>query len=123
MKLLSALLWSSLLATMAPSAWAQANTIPSQPHLLVKGQGSRTVMPDRFGLQLNIEETDMDADAAPPRAGQRCPRAGTVQAAQGGGGQRACGQPADRPGHALSRTGRSSSVPAYRASCVPASPA
>ncbi|KZE47579.1 uncharacterized protein YggE [Stenotrophomonas sp. PvP093] len=64
MKLLSALLWSSLLATMAPSAWAQANTIPSQPHLLVKGQGSRTVMPDRFGLQLNIEETDMDADAA-----------------------------------------------------------
>ena len=32
MKLLSALLWSSLLATMAPSAWAQANTIPSQPH-------------------------------------------------------------------------------------------
>ena len=64
MKLLSALLWSSLLATMAPSAWAQANTIPPQPHLLVKGQGSRTVMPDRFGLQLNIEETDMDADAA-----------------------------------------------------------
>lgn len=64
MKLLSALLWSSLLATMAPSAWAQANTLPSQPHLLVKGQGTRTVMPDRFGLQLNIEETDMDAAAA-----------------------------------------------------------
>lgn len=64
MKLLSALLWSSLLATMAPSAWAQANTIPSQPHLLVKGSATRTVMPDRFGLQLNIEETDMDADAA-----------------------------------------------------------
>lgn len=64
MKLLSALLWSSLLATMAPSAWAQANTIPSQPHLLVKGEARRVVMPDRFGLQLNIEETDMDADAA-----------------------------------------------------------
>jgi len=64
MKLLSVLLWSSLLATMAPSAWAQANTIPSQPHLLVKGEGRRVVMPDRFGLQLNIEETDMDADAA-----------------------------------------------------------
>ena len=64
MKLLSALLWSSLLATMAPSAWAQANTIPSQPHLLVKGEARREVMPDRFGLQLNIEETDMDADAA-----------------------------------------------------------
>ena len=47
-----------------PSAWAQANTIPSQPHLLVKGEARRVVMPDRFGLQLNIEETDMDADAA-----------------------------------------------------------
>lgn len=64
MKLMSVLLWSSLLATMAPSAWAQANTIPSQPHLLVKGEARRQVMPDRFGLQLNIEETDMDADAA-----------------------------------------------------------
>ena len=64
MKLLSAWLLSSSLSLMAPSAWAQANTIPSQPHLLVKGQGTRTVMPDRFGLQLSIEETDMDADAA-----------------------------------------------------------
>ena len=75
MKLLSALLWSSLLATMAPSAWAQANTIPSQPHLLVKGQGTRTVMPDRFGLQLNIEETDMDADAARRRVQDNVARA------------------------------------------------
>ncbi len=64
MKLLNVLLWSSLLATVAPSAWAQANTIPSQPHLLVKGEGRRTVMPDRFGLSLRLEETDMDADAA-----------------------------------------------------------
>ncbi|AWH34720.1 SIMPL domain-containing protein [Stenotrophomonas sp. SAU14A_NAIMI4_8] len=75
MKLLSALLWSSLLATMAPSVWAQANTIPSQPHLLVKGQGTRTVMPDRFGLQLNIEETDMDADAARRRVQDNVARA------------------------------------------------
>ena len=64
MKLLNVLLWSSLLAMVAPSAWAQANTIPSQPHLLVKGEGRRTVMPDRFGLSLRLEETDMDADAA-----------------------------------------------------------
>jgi uncharacterized protein YggE len=63
MKLLSALLWSSLLATMAPSAWAQANTILAAAPA-GEGQGTRTVMPDRFGLQLNIEETDMDADAA-----------------------------------------------------------
>lgn len=64
MKLLHVLLWSSLLATMVPPVWAQANTIPSQPHLLVKGEARRTVMPDRFGLQLNIEETDVDADLA-----------------------------------------------------------
>ena len=67
MKLLPALLWTSLLVTMAPQALAQANTIPSQPHLLVKGEAKRTVMPDRFGLALNIEETDMDADAARSR--------------------------------------------------------
>lgn len=64
MKLLSALLLSSTLAVAAGPAWAQANTIPSQPHLLVKGEGRRTVMPDRFGLSLRLEETDMDADAA-----------------------------------------------------------
>ena len=51
MKLLSAWLLSSTLATMAPSALAQANTIPSQPHLLVKGDARRVVMPDRFGMQ------------------------------------------------------------------------
>ena len=75
MKLLSAWLLSSTLTMMAPSAWAQANTIPSQPHLLVKGQGTRTVMPDRFGLQLNIEETDMDADAARRRVQDNVARA------------------------------------------------
>ena len=75
MKLLSAWLLSSTLAMMAPAAWAQANTIPSQPHLLVKGQGTRTVMPDRFGLQLNIEETDMDADAARRRVQDNVARA------------------------------------------------
>jgi uncharacterized protein YggE len=64
MKLLHALLLSSTLAMVAPNVWAQANTIPSQPHLLVKGEARRVVMPDRFGLRLNIDETDMDADAA-----------------------------------------------------------
>lgn len=64
MKLLSALLWSSLLATMAPSAWAQANTIPSQPHLLVKGSATRTVMPDRFGVKVELASVDMQTEAA-----------------------------------------------------------
>ncbi|EZP44873.1 putative secreted protein [Stenotrophomonas sp. RIT309] len=67
MKLLSALLWSSLLATMAPSAWAQANTIPSQPHLLVKGEGARTVMPDRFTVELLVKSTDLQPDTARSR--------------------------------------------------------
>ncbi len=67
MKLLSALLWSSLLATMAPSAWAQANTIPSQPHLLVKGQGTRTVMPDRFSVDLLVKSTDAEVESARAR--------------------------------------------------------
>lgn len=67
MKLLPALLWSSLLATLAPQAWAQANTIPSQPHLLVKGEGKRTVMPDRFTVELLVKSTDMQTDAARTR--------------------------------------------------------
>lgn len=64
MKLLSALLWSSLLATMAPSAWAQANTIPSQPHLLVKGEAERQVMPDRFGVSVQLVSVDLKTEAA-----------------------------------------------------------
>lgn len=67
MKLLSALLWSSLLATMAPSAWAQANTIPSQPHLLVKGSAERQVMPDRFGVSVRLASVDMKTEAARKR--------------------------------------------------------
>lgn len=64
MKLLSTLLLSTALAMTATCAWAQANTIPSQPHLLVKGEGSRTVMPDRFALRLRLESVSMDTDAA-----------------------------------------------------------
>ncbi|WP_349985781.1 SIMPL domain-containing protein [Stenotrophomonas sp. WHRI 8082] len=64
MKLSSVLLWSSLLATLAPEALAQANTIPDQPHLLVKGEARREVMPDRFTLQLTLAQVDMDADTA-----------------------------------------------------------
>lgn len=67
MKLLSALLLSSTLAVAAGPAWAQANTIPSQPHLLVKGEGTRTVMPDRFTVDLLIKSTDMQPDIARTR--------------------------------------------------------
>lgn len=64
MKLLSALLLSSTLAVAAAPAWAQANTIPSQPHLLVKGEGSRMVMPDRFTVDLMVKAIHMQPDAA-----------------------------------------------------------
>jgi len=67
MKLLSALLLSSTLAVVAGPAWAQANTIPSQPHLLVKGSATRTVMPDRFTVKVALESIDMQTDTARAR--------------------------------------------------------
>lgn len=67
MKLVSALLLSSTLAVAAAPAWAQANSIPSQPHLLVKGEGARIVMPDRFTVDLLVKALDMQPDAARAR--------------------------------------------------------
>lgn len=67
MKLLHALLLSSMLAMGAPDAWAQANTVPSQPHLLVKGNAERTVMPDRFRVEVGLESIDMQTDVARSR--------------------------------------------------------
>lgn len=48
--LVFALLWSSHLS-------AQVNALPSQSHLLVKGQAERTVMPDRFTLDFLVQST------------------------------------------------------------------
>jgi uncharacterized protein YggE len=67
MKLLSALLLSSTLAVAAGPAWSQANTVPSQPHLLVKGEGRRTLMPDRFTVDLLVKSTDKQPDVARAR--------------------------------------------------------
>lgn len=64
--LLSAALLSAGLLLVAGQASAQS-TLPAQPHLLVKGQASRTVMPDRFGVQVDLVETDHDTDAARER--------------------------------------------------------
>ena len=64
MKLPRMLLWSSLLFAAVPQAWAQANSIPSQPHLLVKGDASRKVMPDRFVVKIALESVDMQTDIA-----------------------------------------------------------
>lgn len=48
--LVATLLWSTHLS-------AQVNALPSQPHLLVKGQAERTVMPDRFTLDFLVQAT------------------------------------------------------------------
>ena len=45
-------------------ASAQINTLPSQPHLLVKGQAFRTVDPDRFIVDLKISKIDLQPDLA-----------------------------------------------------------
>ncbi|MGX9721267.1 SIMPL domain-containing protein [Stenotrophomonas acidaminiphila] len=64
MKFSRMLLWSALLLAVVPQAWAQANSIPSQPHLLVKGDASRKVMPDRFVVKVALESVDMQTDIA-----------------------------------------------------------
>lgn len=43
---------------------AQINTLPSAPHLLVKGHADARYVPDRFTIHLNVDLTDMSPDAA-----------------------------------------------------------
>ncbi len=45
------------LLTVAVSAQAQVNPLPSQPHLLVKGQAEREVAPDRFTVTVTLNRT------------------------------------------------------------------
>lgn len=45
-------------------AGAQVNSLPSQPHLLVKGQAERKVAPDRFTVTVSLRR----ADPSPSRA-------------------------------------------------------
>ncbi|WP_369934634.1 SIMPL domain-containing protein [Xanthomonas tesorieronis] len=49
-------------------ASAQVNSLPSQPHLLVKGEAQREVVPDRFGVKITLSAVDADPDAARKRA-------------------------------------------------------
>ncbi|WP_254459477.1 SIMPL domain-containing protein [Xanthomonas sacchari] len=48
-------------------ASAQVNSLPSQPHLLVKGEAQREVVPDRFGVKITLSAVDADPDAARKR--------------------------------------------------------
>lgn len=43
---------------------AQVNALPSLPHLLVKGEANRDVVPDRFTVSLTLATTDMKPDTA-----------------------------------------------------------
>ena len=54
-----------LLAAFVPIlAVAQINTLPSAPHLLVKGHAEARYVPDRFTIDLNVDVTDMSPDVA-----------------------------------------------------------
>lgn len=65
---LIALLAASCLSLLPLAATAQINTLPSQPHLLVRGKAEREVLPDRFTLNIHLEQTDMSPDLARKRA-------------------------------------------------------
>lgn len=57
---------AALLASPA-FASAQVNSLPSQPHLLVKGEAQREVVPDRFGVNITLSAVDVDPEAARKR--------------------------------------------------------
>jgi uncharacterized protein YggE len=55
----------ALTAAFVPMlAWGQINTLPSAPHLLVKGHAEIHIVPDRFTIHLNVDVTDMSPDVA-----------------------------------------------------------
>lgn len=60
--------WCMALALAAPvAALAQVNSLPSSPHLLVKGQAQREVLPDRFALKLTLQAVDVAPEQARSR--------------------------------------------------------
>lgn len=55
----------ALLIAMLPfAAFAQVNSLPSQPHLLVKGEAVRTVVPDRFTVKVSLQAIDVAPEKA-----------------------------------------------------------
>ncbi|QNH23025.1 hypothetical protein HEP73_03976 [Xanthomonas sp. GW] len=57
----------AVLLAVPAFASAQVNSLPSQPHLLVKGEAQREVLPDRFGLKITLSAVDADPGAARKR--------------------------------------------------------
>lgn len=56
-----------LLALCALPATAQVNALPSLPHLLVKGEATRDVVPDRFTVSITLTALDMQPERARER--------------------------------------------------------
>jgi len=56
-----------VLALCAPLAMAQVNALPSLPHLLVKGEATRDVVPDRFMVSITLSALDMQPEVARDR--------------------------------------------------------
>lgn len=53
-----------LLSLIPLAAVAQVNSLPSQPHLLVKGQSTQNVLPDQFGINVILRSIDKDSGVA-----------------------------------------------------------
>ncbi|TDK29954.1 SIMPL domain-containing protein [Luteimonas terrae] len=56
-----------VLVLCAPFAAAQVNALPSLPHLLVKGEATRDVVPDRFTVSITLSALDMQPEVARDR--------------------------------------------------------
>lgn len=58
--------WLAILLTafVPMLAAGQINTLPSAPHLLVKGHAEARMVPDRFTIHLNVDVTDMSPNVA-----------------------------------------------------------
>jgi uncharacterized protein len=57
--------WALFLVLLVPSlATAQINTLPSSPHLLVKGHAEARYVPDRFIIHLTVDVTNMSPNVA-----------------------------------------------------------
>ncbi|MDG2526047.1 SIMPL domain-containing protein [Stenotrophomonas sp. HITSZ_GD] len=67
MRRLATAVLSSCLMLAPLLAAAQVNSLPSQPHLLVRGKAEREVLPDRFKLTIELEQKDAAPEAARSR--------------------------------------------------------
>jgi len=67
MRRLVALALSACLLLSPLVASAQVNSLPSQPHLLVRGKAEREVLPDRFSISVELEQKDPVPETARTR--------------------------------------------------------